>query len=666
MYSGPPALFIGEFDEENGPTMIYVSEYHGHVENEAKPATTYALFNSSNSLRSVKEEAPRIAPTELVLASGKTLLGKYVATGGIQPDCASFSEHISSRVFSCKNNENLSISIYRESSSHPAVGCLTFDLDDSWARGKQRRFCMAWVHPSEAALMSASAVLQRFSAYQIHAWKNRCSIQCAAETPLVENAEWQKGIKGNSGCMPSNRLRSFSVLIEEANKIEGNEEGSGLEEFHSFSDIVFPLAFATSHGPPFCEAASALDWKEKFEMTKKKAALLAASCVIPEYSTNSGGEVNPHSSGKHLESPITFSLYSQDPFIEFLGNMTDFDCPPHCKMLGWWLSAFLFPSPVKTSSKLRSRNITKLTLLLTCLFQGTQIVVSGSSAEDTAYFVAAMALLLPPELVVRSIARCYANAYFSPNSTPCRLISFSSSFLKSTSILPFSRGREGSSGKQNILDTAAYNRCVSHSNSVGTADQKKGIPVDLVLHVLVKHQQLLDVMLYGTHCSPTQASSSPSPRLPASSLAQRLAAMVEKQGSLGYRVSQQGDEAAWLELRTLDAQMHQVVTEYQLRSKLFYLHGSFRDGDERSSKTSGTGRSKSQSEPQMINPSTSAIGSAQCFNREVSSHQSNSSTSSGSLPIFPQQRVVGGRELLFREFLERDRPVYAYLAGSTV
>lgn len=528
----PPVALIGEFDVEHGALMAYASEYYAHKCDEMGDGDHEDADGCPDAGRcdkGIEYGAGSPTPYYYVCSSQQlegVAVGRHAATGAVQPDCHAYLCHIASRVLTATSSaggtstpqqnccgvpsseskraeEDIRSVFFHDSEDQPAVASLSFGLPDVLARGQCRQFCIAYMHTDDRLLLSQWPVLCRVTKDLITRWRERCAVRREVECSLVGQLEregmmdgvacagvWDGGASStiSGGC-----LRPLVVLLspeqqedDEARDRECTSGGGGerildgFVEIHAFFDSLFPLVFSSAGRSVMGEVPPEMFWEilqHTLENRIQRASLeVVMRCVPPHEEEECDGSMRamPSATGCECTSAAMARYY-------FTAN------PP---LLAWWLARFLAVEDEGGNEGNRrgsgeSVRKEKVKMLLSALFEGTQIVVTGDSSEDTASFALSMLLILPCWLRKKTGCTVHSATYRPPEAS--RILSFSTAFLHDSgnTFLFFPDSPSAAGSMPECREMGADVR-------VGGEDG----PVTVV-HVRIEEKSLADVTLVG-------------------------------------------------------------------------------------------------------------------------------------------------------------------------
>ncbi|EPY18609.1 hypothetical protein STCU_09859 [Strigomonas culicis] len=497
-----PTILLGEFDSLLGPHVVFASECFHHPSSQ-----DISLFDP-------------LQP-QLRFLDGDVLIGSHIASGTLRASYKEYARDIAARVLTSYENRR-DCCVFADCGC-PAVGSFSFNLHDILARGEQRRFCIIILHSSYEEILASWSLLTFFCKALIQVWQKQAHQRYTAEYSSMSNLEHLREKAREVS------LRTFFQLILQ----ESESDDEVRRRVHcQFEQLLITAFDSTASGKAPHTSSWILLSREQAERE-----MLHRVEELP------------------LSSPTQRTVCSSTEAI--VENTA-------VKPLSVWLVEHLLDSHFSENSCLldsRPLRLTKsdaqrgeeISLLLSALLSGNQIVISGDSANDTASLALSLAYVLPPPLV-----KLFNNSAEYRMPYQSRLLSFSEQFLREheivTSVATSASAQPRTSGKgllnlstievEGLVHVRMETGCIA-SVELCASDAAPGRPSTLVT-------RLLDL---ATHTAATV-------RLPASPVPSAAAAADRTSSLLSVR-----ENVALLKL--LMVQVQQLVSEYTTRGRVY-------------------------------------------------------------------------------------------------
>ncbi|CAJ1010345.1 Vesicle coat protein involved in Golgi to plasma membrane transport [Leishmania naiffi] len=476
------------------------------------PKVTYA-FEYFDFNRVAKNSS--IVRQLLCFIEGKTLLGKHVASGLLHHECQDYLNSVAAHVLT--SNESREERLLYQESGCPCVGSFLFSIPDIVARGEKRRFCLIFLHPSYHELVARWDYLSCFAEVLLRRWTQRATARYQQEYATVANLEQ---LREESRRKP---LRSLTELLSLPDPGSDSALTSAaaqelvMENMHCQFEVVLPQALSepiplSSHDK---EAA-----QRDAERILEDRLPFAQSCI---------DRVNTDAA--HLRNGDILML-------QFVKQLVFVDAEIVVKPLPLWLLQFFSDTAVESAPE------AAVHILLRALFSGNQILITGEDARDCASLAMTLAYTLPPTLVKMHLG---SETYRMPYES--RLLTFSQHALSKYLFVP--------------SPTAALELSSPHIMKLFDME------ADGIVHVRVDHQRICsiqdcDQLRRAAQRRERQAEENETTVEP-TTLENRILTLL--QPYTAYSREQSSISVSALQLLT--TQMHQLVSEYVLRGRVY-------------------------------------------------------------------------------------------------
>lgn len=372
-----PAAFVGEFDAMEGPKVNYCFEY-------------YTYFNDIS-----------YCPTAstITFVEGECLVTRRVASGPLKEEMIDYMRSVASRALS-SNGSGEETMLFQESGC-PAVASVSFSLSDILARGEKRRFCLVYLHPVYADLISRWSLLASASRLLIDLWSLAVDDRYRVEYASFSNLEERREVARTES------LRSLMLLLD-----PNGDESIALRKVHAFFECALPLIF---------RAPVAYRCDEEEKQRKWLWEHIDQQCM--------------------MESSINVSIVESGAVVKDFSTTIEVRGEGNIRPLALWL----------ISSLQNANDNMGLVALLSALLSGNQIIIYGDDPKNAADLALALTHTLPTSLTKTKL---WCDEYIMPYEG--RIVSFSERFAKHFIIVPRpTRARHGEQEEFPLSDIAA-------------------------------------------------------------------------------------------------------------------------------------------------------------------------------------------------------------------
>ncbi|KAG5473837.1 hypothetical protein LSCM1_04469 [Leishmania martiniquensis] len=450
----------------------------------------------------------------LCFIEGRTLLGKHVASGLLHRECKDYLNSVAAHVLT--SNESREERLLYQESGCPCVGSFVFSMPDIVARGEKRRFCLLFLHPSYHELVARWEYLSCFVEVLLRRWTQRATARYQQEYSTMANLEQ---LREESRRKP---LRSLTELLS----APAADAGSGstsiaareavMEEMHCLFELLFPQA---------------LSQPLPLSLHDKNAAQRGAERILEDGLPFAQSYIDRvHTDAAHLDDDVVLPHFSR--------QLVFVDTEIVVKPLPLWLLQFFADTASESVPETAAHT------LLRALFSGNQILVTGEDARDCASLAMALAYTLPPTLVKMHLG---SETYRMPYES--RLLTFSQrSLLKYVFV---------SSPDADVVHTSP--------DIINLFDME----ADGIVHVRVGSQRICsiqdcDQLRRAAQRRERQAVENETAVEP-TTLENRILTLLQPYTARAREKS----TISVLALQLLTTQLHQLVSEYVVRGRVY-------------------------------------------------------------------------------------------------
>ncbi|KAG5499052.1 hypothetical protein GH5_03753 [Leishmania sp. Ghana 2012 LV757] len=450
----------------------------------------------------------------LCFIEGRALLGKHVASGLLHHECKDYLNSVAAHVLT--SNESREERLLYQGSGCPCVGSFLFSMPDIVARGEKRRFCLVFLHPSYHELVARWDYLSCFVEVLLRRWTQRATARYQQEYSTVANLEQLREESRRRPLRSLTELLSFPGTDPDNASMSMAAQEAVMEDIHCQFDVLFPHAL--SQPIP-------LSWHDKNAAQRDAERILedelpfAQSC-IDRVCTDAA----------HLDDDIIMPHFAK--------QLVFVDAEIVVKPLPLWLLQLFADTASESATEAAVHT------LLRALFSGNQILVSGADARDCASLAMALSYTLPPTLVKMHLG---SEIYRMPYES--RLLTFSQRALSKYVFVP---------------SPTADVECNS-PHIIKLFDME----ADGIVHVRVNSQRICSIQdcdqlrraAQRREREAVENEATPEPTTLENrilTLLQPYTARVREKTSIGV-----------LALQLLTTQLHQLVSEYVVRGRVY-------------------------------------------------------------------------------------------------